>query len=348
MPTVTSQSMPGADRLLGDPEWLPHAIDLAQGTISFVHALREAHRQVTFLDDEYLKTLAGAERRTLRLDAVRQNPPVVGETHFIFHSAFCCSTLLARAFDLPGVAMGLKEPAILNQLAALARGGAMPRELVELVSGLLARPFAPGEAVIVKPSNVANLLIEPILAARPSTRALLMYSPLPAFLRSVAKRGMWGRIWGRRLYALLRRERTDSFGFSPEETFEQTDLQIAALAWLMHHGQFAEVVRRMPDRVRVLSSEELLADRHRTLAAAAELFGIDLPAARIDEIVAGPAFTEHSKEIGRRFDAAERQTERAAASAHEEEIAMVARWAEAVATHAGIPMSLGNALLAPA
>ena len=47
--------------------------------------------------------------------------------HFIFHSAFCCSTVLARAFDIPGIAMGLKEPPIYNDIVGWRhRGGGPP------------------------------------------------------------------------------------------------------------------------------------------------------------------------------------------------------------------------------
>ena len=54
--------------------------------------------------------------------------PAVPPPQYIFHSAFAASTLLARALDVPGVAMGLKEPAILNELAEAMRSNALPRD----------------------------------------------------------------------------------------------------------------------------------------------------------------------------------------------------------------------------
>ena len=37
--------------------------------------------------------------------------------HFIFHTGYCCSTLLCRALDVPGVSMALKEPQIMYAIS---------------------------------------------------------------------------------------------------------------------------------------------------------------------------------------------------------------------------------------
>src|SRR3546814_3867465 len=60
---------------------------------------------------------------------------------------------------------------------------------------MLARSFAPDEAVIVKPSNIFNPLARGALTLRPEARAILLYAPLRAFLLSVARKGMWCRLW---------------------------------------------------------------------------------------------------------------------------------------------------------
>src|SRR3546814_15717887 len=64
---------------------------------------------------------------------------------------------------------------------------------------MLARSFAPDEAVIVKPSNIFNPLARGALTLRPEARAILLYAPLRAFLLSVARKGMWCRLWCREL-----------------------------------------------------------------------------------------------------------------------------------------------------
>src|SRR3546814_1863477 len=64
---------------------------------------------------------------------------------------------------------------------------------------MLARSFAPDEAVIVQPSNIFNPLARGALTLRPEARAILLYAPLRAFLLSVARKGMWCRLWCREL-----------------------------------------------------------------------------------------------------------------------------------------------------
>jgi hypothetical protein len=117
------------------------------------------------------------------------------------------------------------------------------------------------------------------------------------------------------------------------------------MTWLIQQARFARLASAGDGRLRTLDSETLLARRGEAIAALGLHFGLGL---EVDAILAGPIFSEHSKQLGRRFDAAERRRELEAARAlHGQEIAMVAGWAEAVARHAGIPLTLPRPLLAP-
>lgn len=332
--------------LARDPAWLPHRIDLRSREIGFVKLDREDHRRATFLTDEYIG--ADAQREAIALteigEVARAASP--GRCHFIFHSAFCCSTLLARAMDIPGVAMGLKEPAALMNLADAALTGSNVGGVLPPVLDLLSRPFADGEAVVIKPTNVVNPLIDALLAARPDARALLLYSPLPGFLRSVAQKGLFGRIWARRSAASLARKPEFDPGYTPAERWEHSDLQVAALAWLQQQALFHRLSRSMPDRVATLDNETLLADPKRALAALTGLFQLDVAEDAIEAIASGPIFARNSKRHAEPFDAERRAAEHAQAElAYGEEIGMVVRWAEAVAAHVGVPMRLGATLI---
>ncbi len=325
-----------------DAAWLPHRYDPEHDAVHFLHVPRDVHRRATFLTDEYLPA-GGVPVVVRRADAVAGAPP--GQLHFILHSAFCCSTVLARAFDLPGVAMGLKEPLILNDICGWRLRGA-DRNKVAAVLGdalkLLARPFAPGEAVIVKPSNIFNGLAAVSLAMRPEARALLLHAPLETYLKSIAKKEMTGRLWVRDLLVKQLKEGLIDLGFENEDYLGMTDLQAAAVGWLAQQALFAGLAARYPDRVRSLDSETLLARPADTVAALAQLYGLTFDAAAV---AAGPAFTRHSK-FGQAFDGAARSAEYdTAAALHRDEIAKVAVWAAAVAKTAGVPMTLGAALI---
>ena len=91
--------------------------------------------------------------------------------------------------------MGLKEPEILNELAEGMRARALSEEALRTVVQLLARPFASGEKVVIKPSNVVNVLAPSLLELDPGSNAIFLFAPLPRFLRSIADKGLWGRRW---------------------------------------------------------------------------------------------------------------------------------------------------------
>jgi len=322
----------------GDANWLAHRYDPGHDAVHMLPVPRAEHRKAIFLTDEYLPK--GLEPLVLRrTDAVRAGPPGA-PLHFLFHSAYCCSTLLARAFDRPGWAMGLKEPVILNDIIGWRRRGGKGPDMASVLNDtltLLSRPFAPGEAVIVKPSTAVNGLAPAMMALRPDARAILLYAPLPTYLASIAKKGLDGRLWVRTLLTGMLDDGLIDLGFSTRDHLGQSDLQVAAVGWLAHQKLFAQIVERFgAARVRTLDSVTLMADPHAALSAMATLFGLPPDAAVIDAIAKGPAFATHSKS-GTAFDAGNRAAEhRDAAAIHGDEIEKVARWAEAVAAGAGL------------
>jgi hypothetical protein len=328
--------------ILGNANWLPHRVDRGANVVTLLHVPRDVHRSVTFLDDQYLKQRAAASVPISELAIASRQDGL----HFVFHSAFCCSTLLTRALDMPGVAMGLKEPAILNDLAALQRSERDCTRLLGPMLALLGRPMSTGEAIVVKPSNVANILIEPILALQPTARALLLYAPIRSFLISVAKKKMWGRIWTRRLYRTIQRNPAFEPGFSADDLFEQSDLQIAALGWLQQQAQLAETLRRHERRIRTLDSETLLAQRAEALNATVIHFGLPADRAAAAVRAGDDVFAEHSKRLGERYDVNARRTEAMAIeAAHGEEIDMVVGWITAIARQFGVPLTLDQSLV---
>jgi hypothetical protein len=333
-----SQKNDDLQSAISDPQWLPSHWDRDAATFDFVRLPRERHGDFTFLADEYLGPAHLPTAKESISELHRETPTEQPAASFIFHSAFCCSTLIARALDVPGAAMALKEPQILNELAEAARSKALTGEVFGLAIKLLSRPFAPGERLVIKPSNVVNVLALALMNANAGSRAIFLYAPLSRFLGSVAGKGLWGRRWARRLFIQLLGDTGLRFGFAEAEQFELSDLQIAALAWLMHHSQGAALIRQFPRRVRTLDSEEFLAKRSETLQALAVHFQFQLGSEQAEQIAAGPVFATHSKELGRKFDPEQSLEPRPPMAIVEEEIDMVTTWAGRVADHVGVPI----------
>ena len=328
-----------------DPSWLAHRYEPDNDAIHFISAPREVRRSVPFLTDEYLKT-SGTARPIARADALaiaaNANP-----VHFIYHSAYCCSTLLARAFDLPGISSSLKEPQILNDVVGWRQRGGDPKRIGPVLDSslqMLARPFEPGEASIVKPSNILNGLAEPMLTMRPEAGCVILYAPLRIFLASIARKGMFGRLWVRELLSRQLVDGLVNLGFEPRDYLLHTDLQAGAVGWLAQHQLFAHLARRWPDRVRTLDSEVLVARPAEALAASAGLFGLTLGDDAIASIVADD-FARDAK-TDTVFTQGQREAERLTGEAlHADEINKVAIWAEAVARTAGVDLTLPAPLL---
>jgi hypothetical protein len=148
-------------------------------------------------------------------------------------------------------------------------------------------------------------------------------------LASLARRGLEGRLAARKLFIGLRNSGFAELGFDDKRLFEQSDLQLAALAWLVVQRMMSEAAARFgPERVRSITSDRLLAQPRQSLAAIAGHFGLDLD---VEGRLASSVFERHAK-TGEPFDAAARERALAETLAvHGEEIRPIVDWARKVA-----------------
>lgn len=340
------------NEILGDASYLAHRYDEVNDAFRFLSVPRNVHRQCTFITDEHLPNVD--EFRAIARSELTDVSPPTAPVHFIFHSAYCCSTMLARAFDIEGVSMGLKEPVVLNDMIGWRRRGAdsaRQHKVLDQGLALLSRPFGKDRSVIIKPSNICNPLAIEMLQMRPEAKALLLYAPIEGFLKSIAKKEMWGRIWVRDVLIGTLKDGYAIGGFSQDELLQLTDLQVAAIGWLSQHALFAKIIEDIgADRVKTLDSDTFLAQSPETIAALSRLYGLGMTNAQIDTVIQGPAFTSHSKldqaKHGEIFDAKTRdQEQRQVAEVHGAEIDMVATWTKAVADSQGIELNIDSRLL---
>lgn len=336
-------------KIIGDANYLAHRYDEVADGFRFVHVPRDVHRNCTFITDEHLPNVDRYELIS-RTDLAQLPVPTV-PVHFIFHSAYCCSTMMARAFDIPGVSMGLKEPVILNDMVGWRRRGADNQKLMAVLDKsleLLARPMGDDRAVIVKPSNICTPLAIPALKLRPQSKALLLYAPLESYLQSIVKKEMWGRIWVRDVLIGTMKDGYAVGGFSTEELLRLTDLQVAAIGWLSQHAAFSKIIEAIgSDRVMTLDSDTFLANQADTMRSLNQFFTLEMTDEQISQTLDGPAFKSHSKldqtTPGTLFTAETRQEEqRQMAVVHGAEVEMVTAWAKAVAESQRINLDISQ------
>jgi hypothetical protein len=326
--------------LAADPHWLPHAFDPARQSVTFMKLPRTRLAGTAFLAD--IAREPGYETAELPLAAIAAAAPrPTGPVTFIFHTAFCRSTLLVRALEQPGISTGLSEPGI---IASLAGAGQLGQAALAPVAAMLARPWGQGEAVFVKPTNHANMLAPALMRALPQARAVLMTNPLPSFLDAVVRKGMMGRRWGRQLYLELMSYAGMDLGMDGREQFLMTDLQATGLAWFLGQRFLAALVQNFGDRVRVLDGDAFGRDPAAVLAATYAFAGHAVSPAQIAAIANGPVFARDAK-TGEDYAAkAARDAAATRSSVTADEIAKVGEWVGMIARQAGLSVPLAQTL----
>jgi hypothetical protein len=253
--------------------------------------------------DGALRVPAGAA------DAAAAAPPA-----FVFHTAFCCSTLLARALDAAPRVVALKEPLALMSLSQASLDPAFARERLDdrlrRALTLLARPWTGDGRVLVKPTNLVNRLLPRTLAVAPDARAVLLYSSLREFLVSCCKKLPQAetRIRWMANHLLPGAPLAHALGIDPAHPFNF--VEACVLTWYAQMELFGMALARDGGRrLASLDMDVLLAEPARTVAAAARWLGLDAALDGLDERV-GREFSRHAKATDEPFDPATRAAEK--------------------------------------
>ena len=253
--------------------------------------------------------------RALRVPAATVDAPAVAPPAFIFHTAFCCSTLLARALDATPRVVALKEPLALMSLSAASLDAAFARERLDdrlrRALALLARPWSEGGRVLIKPTNLVNRLLPRTLEVAPGARAVLLYSSLREFLVSCCKKLPQAetRIRWMANHLLPGSPLAHALGVDPLQPFNF--VEACVLTWYAQMELFGIALARDGGaRLATLDMDVLLAEPARTVAHAARWLGLDASLDGLDARVAAE-FSRHAKATDQPFDPAARAAEKA-------------------------------------
>ncbi len=317
------------DAIKADPAWRLDRFDRNGAASVFVRAPRDRIAQTPFLDRRWRTPDDEAVAiETRALDGAVDNVPTPA---FIWHSAFCCSTLLAGLLDKPGAALPVREPDVLMTVANVKRnqGGEAARRLLDPVLKHVARGYTPGERAVIKPTNLANAIMGDCLAVRSDAKAILLTSSLEAFLVSIAKKGEAGRAFARLMYTIFAMDGRAP-NLSELELMRASDLQIAALVWHMQIAEMNAAARSAPGRTAWLDGDAFLAAPEDTLNRIDVFFGLGLGADFAKQAASGPAMTRNAKS-GEAYGAGDRasETERVRAALGED-LPRIAEWSRQV------------------
>lgn len=329
--------MTSAADIVKDSNWFLHAVDLEQASLLFVKTDECTLSACSFLDHRFdiqgLPSVSISLENLLELsDSIDSSPPT-----FVFHTAFCCSTLIARCLDLESKNLSLKEPAVLMALANYQRMGhplltnpTKAQEIYTLITKLLFRTFASGATVLVKPTNTVNNIILPMMATNPKSKALLLHSDLESFLISILKKGEQGRGFVRQLFTILLMDSPEARQLDSTRLLRMTDSQIAAMTWHLQMEKFFDVFKQYDSsRVRSLHCDRLLADSRNSLSAVIDFFELKSLKNDFDRLMAQAPLHSNAKTPDQKFDAGNRSQEYDAARAEfSETLQVIIPWAE--------------------
>lgn len=333
--------VPTAPPDLADPAWFPFTYDPVSDRLSLIHARYDVIAAASFLDGRTpLTDQAG------RSVAVADCDPDLHAPALLFHTAFCGSTLLARALQAPPAVMSLREPSALLALAMASLNPAQfsPQQIERAAGvalGLLGRPWAAQGRVLIKPTNQVNRILPLLLRVSPQSRGLLLHSSLEQFIVSCLKKLPAAEQQVRWMaQALLPgTQLAQRLGIPLTHPFNL--IESAVLTWFAQMEIYATVLNAdRDDRLRSLGIDAMLAQPARVVAAAADWLQLPAPhdglAARVSE-----TFSRNAKTQEQAFDSLQRDQEnKLMRQRHGEVIRHALQWAEqTIAPAAMVPQA---------
>jgi hypothetical protein len=284
------------------PELLPLALNVQDDQVTLIRLSQADYRAASFLDERLLTPRTMARKLPWPEVAAAADAADLRERcHFIFHVGHVGSTLLSRLLGEDQRLFALREPAALRTLAQQrTEPETQPRlwdpaefeHRLAVFLRLWSRTFANGETAVVKATSYVSDLA-PQLLARPSTPKALLVTTRPenyfaTILGGENAREEAGRLLVSRARRLARRLGVK--GFVPSGEGEGL-----AIAWAVEMCGLVEAQRAAGTRTLTIDFDQFLAEPEPVLLAAFLHFGVDVPPARVNEILGGPLMQSYSK-----------------------------------------------------
>jgi hypothetical protein len=297
-------------RLFKSPEFYPVSMDFGNNALQFLQMSRDSYRNSVFLD---VRTRhLGKSAHSVNLDDVLLASASIGAktggAHYILNTAFCCSTLLARYFELFPDCFVLKEPSLLTQLAITPESVPRWEEVFQVCVKLLARTYLDSERPVIKVQEACNILGNRLLQDTEITITFLS-TPVRRFVLSILKvefRRQWVR---RRVNQMSTRHELAEL-FQDVDVARLNDAQAACCMWMADRLLSQRLSSSDNcNRVLVVDGDEVADHPLEALSGIAKAGGFAVSEHQLEAVVSHPLFTRHSKDWSIPYNAASRQQE---------------------------------------
>lgn len=294
------------------PELYPVSVDPRRRVIRFVRMSPEAYRDSVFLD--FRARTVEESGYDIRLDdillAAACVPPAPRRVHYILNTGFCCSTLLARYFELMPSCFVLKEPRLLAQLVISDDQAKIPwNATLNLCLRLLARTYEADQIVVMKPVECCNVICDQLLAQNEQSTATFLMTPLRQFVLALVKSGE-RRDWAQTRLAGVAKYLNKCPSLGLVDTGTLGAAESAACLWLMQRD-FCRQLCSGPysSRVTIVNGQVLADYPAATLSRVTSLCGLSVRPEQWQEIINHPSTRKYSKNQARPYDAETRNQE---------------------------------------
>lgn len=263
-------------KLLSTPGYVPWQINGAQAQVLFRKLDESTLYDTAFLDqrlvpaqDEMLYSIPIA-------GMLNNQDNIAPPKNWIFHTSFCCSTLLARLLQVEGKVLSMKEPVILNQLADAFRhnpnNAPQYTGLFKRVADQLSKPFNGEQRVVLKTSNYMNALLNQVHHVNSDSRVLLVWGDIRAFTRSMLKNRAESTKTMPIFLRALQRDVDDQSGYAPGTDF----MHDIAHMWAVQIRLFCEFIQSTQLQVATIKKQAILNNTQSTVTACDRFFSLDL------------------------------------------------------------------------
>lgn len=284
---LTKELSVSIDIIEKNPDLFPVNIDFSSHLVELVKMSAFWFSESTFLDKNRIQ---GHCTLVSDLDWLRQKIKASNWQYspFIFHSAFCGSTLMSRALDLCYGCLPLREPDSLGSLLRYTYTAThtpkKEKDYLLLLMTLLSRRYDAKEPVVIKSNDYTNAYLTTLLAENSDFPVLIMYTNLDEFVAGCLKddaRKQWINERYQFCYSIFTQQFPD---YPLPALIMRNSAEQAAVYWCFNMLLFLESIEKYPTRIKTLEFSQMLSHPIEAVEVCGNWFslnkrdGIHLPA----------------------------------------------------------------------
>jgi len=319
---VTPEIKHAIQTISDNPALFPARVNVLNDKAWFVKMSSATYRDSVFLDPSRMKGTCVIEADIAWLREVctglKWNP-----TSFIFHSAFCGSTLMSQILENVYHCLSLREPELLGNLLYYQNSNADEEQKSYWLDNLLkliSRRFSAEECVVVKANDHANPLMPILIEWRKDIPILFMYTPLNEFIAGCLKAEN-RKEWIKHRYESVKSHLPEIFPHMSQVGVNESDYgEIAAVYWSYNLAMYLKICLLNLPSVKSLDFNDMLNNPMEAVLRCGKLFGLKHKEGVNPEMTVQTAFGVYSKNSQFKYSPEQRRRElQKQISEHEDE-----------------------------